>query len=475
MSNTNISPEVAHPIPHLKTILIAAHVVAFTAAIIAGVNLWTGEGTETVSTAETEQGLHNAAPQRKTLSIASAEGSLRAARLQDRLSAQAMPAPAPHLLDQALDMRSELLKRTIDVAVITDTEPKAFTMTVKPEWIVLDTGLYSARYAVDAKRVAEDIRTRKIAELPVKIDGEILSVAPDHRGVVRVVTNVIAKPGYEFDIDATSREIANAFNQGLPEVSITVHSGDPVITWKQADGSVKTLTLLSTGLSDFANSTPGRLHNVHKAFEEKIHNVLIPSGTEFSLVPTIDAPITLEKGWMEDLGLFGGGAAKTPGAGICQSATTIYRAALLAGLPITERRYHSLFVDHYEFYGIGLDATVFPGVHNLRFRNDTPNDILMQADLEGETAIVHFYGIPDGRTTDLDGPYFMRSKNRPHNLRALGPYEIGWVRNVTLADGTIRSTPITSSYAKPFFGYVHRTYEGADGMALLAGERLEKK
>ncbi len=457
----------------VRNVLISSHVAAFIIALTCTVSI--GGQRERGVEREPPSPVHSAAPQRRSITEDDEVTTLRAERLQGRLQAQGTTSPAPYLLEQALDTREDLLKRSLEITVTNNGNPVTFTLPVSPEWITLSTSLFSASYRIDPARIAESIRSRSIKELAPRIDGEITSAAPDHRDVQRVTTTTIAKPGYDFDIDAVAREIADALNGGEKTIAIIATKTDPVVRWTQPDGSVKTLTMLSTGLSDFADSTPGRLHNVHKAFEEKIHNVLIPSGAEFSLVPVIDAPITLQKGWKEDLGLFGGGAAKTPGAGICQSATTIYRAALLAGLPITERRYHSLFVDHYEFYGVGLDATVFPGVHNLRFRNDTANDILMQAYLDGTDAFVHFYGTPDGRTAELDGPYFMRSKNRPSNLRALGPNEIGWVRTVTMADGTVRSTPITSSYAKPFFGYVARTYEGSDGMALLAGQRLEKK
>jgi vancomycin resistance protein YoaR len=196
-------------------------------------------------------------------------------------------------------------------------------------------------------------------------------------------------------------------------------------------------------------------------------DVVVPNGTIYSHVAMIDAPITLAKGWKEDLGLFGGGAALTPGAGICQSSTTLYRAVLLAGLPIVEFKSHSLFVDHYEFFGIGLDATVFPGTHDFRFRNDTGDDLVIQAYINYPTVTLNIFGKPTGRTVKMKGPYFAGSKNRPAALPPLSTHQIGWVREITYPDGKVTDEKRISTYAKPLWHSLTKKYIGADGAKLL--------
>ena len=58
------------------------------------------------------------------------------------------------------------------------------------------------------------------------------------------------------------------------------------------------------------------------------------------------------------------------GGGICQYATTLFNAALFAGLPVVDRQPHLLYTLHHP---IGRDATVAWGSVDLRFRNHTPN------------------------------------------------------------------------------------------------------
>ncbi|MBD3156604.1 vancomycin resistance protein, partial [Candidatus Peregrinibacteria bacterium] len=94
------------------------------------------------------------------------------------------------------------------------------------------------------------------------------------------------------------------------------------------------------------------------------------------------------------------------GGGLCQVSSTIYRAALMSGLPIVERSPHSYAVSYYaQIYGYGLDATIYIGVHDVKFINDTPGHILIQAYAEGSQAFFKFYGTDDGRSVALEGPY----------------------------------------------------------------------
>jgi vancomycin resistance protein YoaR len=82
------------------------------------------------------------------------------------------------------------------------------------------------------------------------------------------------------------------------------------------------------------------------------------------------------------------------GGGICQVSTTLFNAAFFAGLKITERRNHSIYIDHYPK---GRDATVSDVSPNLRFVNDTDNYILVRGSSDGVVTIFSIYGTSDGR------------------------------------------------------------------------------
>lgn len=371
---------------------------------------------------------------------------------------------------QMLQKQTKLLSGSIVLTFSGATKSATGILLLKdhPQWIQLKDGIWADSYVVDATAIQASLEKGEVNELPLRKDSQILSTEMDPKNVLRAKVTQVARAGFVIDTASAAKQIADAFMNGQTTLILSATYSDPVVTQEMPDGTMKTYELLSTGYSDFLGSTPGRFSNVHKAINERISTIVLKQGEVFSLVPALDAPITLQKGWKMDLGLFGGGAALTPGAGICQSATTLYRAALLAGLPIVEKANHSLFVDHYELYGIGLDATVFPGVHNLRFKNDTGNDIIIQAYTDDPTAIVHIFGTKDGRTSILKGPYFPNTPAAKHpNVRALGRNEIGWTRTVTMADGSSRIEPIIARYAKPYWHSLMVKYGDAKGMALM--------
>jgi len=62
--------------------------------------------------------------------------------------------------------------------------------------------------------------------------------------------------------------------------------------------------------------------------------------------------------------------------GLCQVSSTLYNVALEMGLPITQRKNHSLKV-HY--VPAGRDATVYWGRQDLAFRNDTESPLYFRA------------------------------------------------------------------------------------------------
>ena len=95
------------------------------------------------------------------------------------------------------------------------------------------------------------------------------------------------------------------------------------------------------------------------------------------------------------------------GGGVCQVSTTMFRALLNTGLPITERNNHAYRVKYYENdQPVGLDAAIYLPNVDLKAINDTPAAILIQTEIDTENMIIHFklYGKKDGRKIELSKP-----------------------------------------------------------------------
>lgn len=397
----------------------------------------------------------------------------QAERLKERLERSGKNAPSVAAVVAAIEARDELLTRQVTVKVTDGTGSGShaaewsFQLSSYPELLSLRSNWADVRYVVDEEALSRLLASDAIPGMSHVVDARVSAIKSDGY-VLRGDAQAVARDGFAYKDADVAGEIIAALADNRPTIELSVPYRQGKMILATGSGEV-VLSLLATGKSDYSDSPENRVSNVKKAFNERVNNVVVAPGKEFSFVATLGGPVTLDKGWKEALGLFGGGTAMTPGGGICQAATTVFRGALLAGLPITEKRNHSVFVDHYVPYGVGLDATIFPGVHDLSFLNDTETYIVIQSYLDEtkEEGYVNMYGVDDGRTVDMQGPFFASTRPRAKEVRPLAPEEIGWVRHVTYADGNTKTVPLIARYHTGFMRSVVTTYSGTPGMELL--------
>lgn len=176
--------------------------------------------------------------------------------------------------------------------------------------------------------------------------------------------------------------------------------------------------LLGRGESNFAGSIPGRITNI-KVASSKINGTLVEPGGEFSFGNAV-GDISAATGYDYAYIIKEGRTVLGTGGGVCQVSTTVFRAALNAGLPIVTRTAHAYRVHYYEEGGspVGLDATVYPPTVDLKFKNDTAGYILItsQVDLAGLNLYFNIYGTSDGRTVKLNGPLISNYSPAPAAL-----------------------------------------------------------
>lgn len=257
----------------------------------------------------------------------------------------------------------------------------------------------------------------------------------------------VVKNGQALDTELTEKMIAGAIASGDSEATgvVTLTKGEIL---NQSGKDLGEMELLSTGLSDFSTSPYGRDFNVRKALDQHYNGIMIPAGETFHFNKFL-GPVTYSAGWEGSLAIFGGtNLVKVPGGGICQVSTTVYRAALNAGLDIEEQRNHSLYVHYYKAFADGQDSTIYPGSQDLVFKNNTDAPILIEAYAEGTTAIVNFYGTSDGRKVELFGPYTQSNQNDAviAGTGGLGYNQIAWQQVTTWADGRIEDDWRISTY-----------------------------
>ncbi len=121
---------------------------------------------------------------------------------------------------------------------------------------------------------------------------------------------------------------------------------------------------------------------------EAINNKVIEPGAEFSFNEIVGRP-TAVKGYKEAFGYVDGQESTILGGGLSQTASALYQCALKADLDILKRHNNGYTVD---FIGLGLDASINWGSHDLVFRNNTKAPIRIQAEAEGNTVHVQLWG-----------------------------------------------------------------------------------
>ena len=226
--------------------------------------------------------------------------------------------------------------------------------------------------------------------------------------------------------------------------SLSIESMKPAITTE----SVNTLGIkgsLGKGQSNFKGSIGGRIHNILLA-SSRLNGILIKPGEIFSFNKAL-GDVSINTGYQQAYIIKEGRTVLGDGGGVCQVSTTLFRAALNAGLPIVERWAHAYRVSYYEQgYPPGLDATVYDPGYDLKIKNDTPGHILIQTQVDANASSLTFelYGASDDRQSKISKSKIWSETPPPPDLYQDDP---------TLPTGQVKQVDWKAWGAKVSFDY----------------------
>lgn len=195
--------------------------------------------------------------------------------------------------------------------------------------------------------------------------------------------------------------------------------------------------LVAEGQSDFSGSPKNRVVNI-KVGSKKFNGLIIAPGEEFSFNKYL-GDVDAANGFLPELVIKKTGLVPEFGGGLCQVSSTAFRAAMNAGVPINERKNHSFAVHYYSPQG--TDATIYPGVSDLRFVNNLNSSLLIHTRIDGSKLFFDFYSTKDERQVAFDGPY-------QYDKRSDGSMKAVWTRKVSL-NGKISEQTFRSNYLPP--------------------------
>ncbi len=231
-------------------------------------------------------------------------------------------------------------------------------------------------------------------KLVPRVDGEAMVAAlqpamktigkepVDARFVIRRGRPVLipAKVGVEFDPGQLETGFADAAVQQGAQRRLAVDGrlSQPSFTTTQAK-ALKITRQVSTFTTNFPYAEYRNVNLPRAA--ELINGTVLRPGETFSLNKTVGER-TKANGFTEGYVVSDGIFAKDLGGGVSQIATTTFNAMFFAGLKDVQHKPHSVFIDRYP---VGREATVaWPSV-DLRFTNDTPYGVLIEASVRKST------------------------------------------------------------------------------------------
>lgn len=235
------------------------------------------------------------------------------------------------------------------------------------------------------------------------------------------VSIVPSQDGLGVDAEDLAASLLEALTgTGERVVALPMKRVEPELTTEKA----KTLGIterLSTYTTTYSSSNKPRVNNIH-LLADALDGTLLAPGEVFSFNKTIGQR-TAEKGYQEANAIVNGKLVPQLGGGICQIGTTIFNTVFFSGLPVVERRNHSIYISHYPK---GRDATVSWGGPDFKFRNDTENWVLVATAYTNSSITISFYGTDPGYKVTYETGAFT----------SVVPYPVREIKDAQLPKGT---------------------------------------
>lgn len=237
---------------------------------------------------------------------------------------------------------------------------------------------FQLKIAYSEEKLADQIRN-------IQKEWDIAPVNATIRLINGEAVIIAEKPGYRLDFEKTSEQTRRALDGGRLHVTAAGQILEPEISAALLAG---TRTLLSEYVTYFdAQSDWNRAHNIALA-SAAVDGTLLQPGEIFSLNRQI-GPRLAETGYLKAPVFMNNRLVQDIGGGVCQVATTLYNAALLADLAIKERYPHPSPVS---YVPAGRDATIASDYLDLKFSNNQAQQIYISSVIESGKLAVRIFG-----------------------------------------------------------------------------------
>lgn len=235
-----------------------------------------------------------------------------------------------------------------------------------------------------------------------------LTVEPREASLVAGASGVTvteSRTGKAVQEDEFFADLKKGLFEGRREYEIPVITDEPELTTDEAE-AMRPTDLLGSYRTDYtlsSDKSPERVENL-KIASNAVSGKLLAPGEVFSF-NELAAPLK----YNETHVIVDGKETMADGGGLCQVASTLYNAANYAGLEIVERNAH---FSELPYIRPGMDATVWFGALDMRFKNTTSGYLLIQESADADGYVyASIYGRPTGTQVEMNSKPTYRGKD----------------------------------------------------------------
>jgi vancomycin resistance protein YoaR len=254
--------------------------------------------------------------------------------------------------------------------------------------------------------ISEELATTFMKDLAREVDQPVREARLELDAKTGALTPIVqSQEGRAVKVADAVRLIVAAASGGARKVDLPVQIDRPKVAMEEIP-KMGLVERVSTGTSIYRPSTDDRAFNVKQA-AQRLNGIVVAPNEVFSFNAAL-GEVSAETGSRESYSIIGDYTVRDTGGGVCQVATTLFRAAFFGGYSIEDRSAHAYRIRRYEQEGmpLGLDATVYDPSTDFKFRNDGPSYLLIQTAIDDAkgTLAFHFYGTKADWTVTWSGP-----------------------------------------------------------------------
>ncbi len=364
-----------------------------------------------------------------------------------------------------------------DVTLASGTETWTIPASAVRGWIAF-ASTPDGRYA---PVVAQDAAVPVLTELAKTIDRGPTDASFLVGKNTDVVGVVAGKDGRALDVAATSPLVAQAILARAaagapvppPPVPVALIAVAPKLTTEQAQKAAPLMQQISTWVTYYQVSDRNGFGANITIPTRTIDGQVVPPGAVFDFWQAI-GEVSARTGYLPGGAIIDGKTEPTGAlaGGICSASTTLFNAAVRAGLEILARTNHYYYIDRYP---LGLDATVFQSgsgsVTTMSFRNDTAYPILIRGYASPGVVRFSLFSVPTGRTATFTNPIVTNRNPGIETTEYTSSIPVGTTQRLEYPtigmQVTLTRTVTDASGAVIHHDVFNSTYARVDGLTLI--------